>query len=102
MIISRDGAGVIWTPCQLWTILNAEPPRSNCPEHGVRTVRLPWAEPGSRFTALFEALAIDWLRAASQKAVGERLGLSWDEVHAIQDDFGSVQVAQRFLCAEWF
>jgi transposase len=32
-----------------------------------------------------EALAIDWLRAASQKAVGERLGLSWDEVHAIQD-----------------
>ena len=71
--------------CQLRTILNAEPPRSNCPEHGVRTVKLPWAEPGSRFTALFEALAIDWLRAASQKAVGERLGLSWDEVHAIQD-----------------
>jgi transposase len=48
-------------------------------------VKLPWAEPGSRFTALFEALAIDWLRAASQKAVAERLGLSWDEVHAIQD-----------------
>jgi transposase len=71
--------------CQLRTILSAEPPRSNCPEHGVRTVKLPWAEPGSRFTALFEALAIDWLRAASQKAVAERLGLSWDEVHAIQD-----------------
>ena len=48
-------------------------------------MKLPWAEPGSRFTALFEALAIDWLRAASQKAVAERLGLSWDEVHAIQE-----------------
>jgi uncharacterized protein (TIGR03437 family) len=27
------------------------------------------AEPSSRFTALFEALAIEWLKAASQKAV---------------------------------
>jgi len=71
--------------CQLQTILYAEPPRSRCPEHGVRTVKLPWAEPGSRFTALFERLAIDWLLAASQKAVAERLRLSWDEVHAIQE-----------------
>jgi len=71
--------------CQLQTILHAEPPRSQCPEHGVRTVKLPWAEPGSRFTALFERLAIDWLRAASQKAVAERLKLSWDEAHAIQE-----------------
>ena len=48
-------------------------------------MKLPWAEPGSRFTALFEALAIDWLRAASQQAVADRLSLSWDEVHAIQE-----------------
>ena len=34
-------------------------------------------------TALLEALAIDWLRAASQKAVGERLGLSWEEIHGV-------------------
>ncbi|MGD1073882.1 MAG: helix-turn-helix domain-containing protein [Bryobacteraceae bacterium] len=48
-------------------------------------MKLPWAEPGSHFTALFEGLAIDWLRAASQQAVAERLKLSWDEVHAIQE-----------------
>jgi transposase len=71
--------------CQLQTILCAAPPRSNCPEHGPRTVRLPWAEPGSRFTALFERLAIDWMLAASQKAVAERLRLSWDEVHTMQE-----------------
>ena len=47
-----------------------------CPEPGVRVVKLPWAEPSSRFTALFEALAIEWLKEASQKAVGEQLGLS--------------------------
>jgi transposase len=51
----------------------------------VRVVKLPWAEPSSRFTALFEALAIAWLKAASQKAVGEQLGLSWDEIHGIME-----------------
>jgi transposase len=69
--------------CQYRTILYAKPPRSECPEHGVRIVKLPWAEPGSRFTALFEAVAISWLKQASQKAVAEQLQLSWDEIHLI-------------------
>lgn len=69
--------------CQFRTILHAAPPRSDCPEHGPHVVRLPWAEPGSRFTALFEALAIAWLREASQQGVAELLALSWDEVHGL-------------------
>ena len=69
--------------CQYQTILHARPPRTNCAEHGVRGAKLPWAEPASRFTALLERLVIDWLRTASQKAVGEQLGLSWDEIHGI-------------------
>ena len=69
--------------CQYETMLRATTPRTACPQHGVRAVRLPWAEPHSHFTQLFERLAIDWLRAASQKAVAERLNLSWDEVHGI-------------------
>lgn len=69
--------------CQYQTILHAEPPRSRCQQHGVKVVKLPWAETSSRFTALFEALAIAWLKAASQKAVAEQLGLSWDEIHGI-------------------
>lgn len=71
--------------CQYRTVLHAELPRADCPEHGPRVVRVSWAEPHSRFTALFERLAIEWLLAASQKAVAERLGLSWDEVHGIMD-----------------
>jgi len=71
--------------CQYQTILHAKPPRTECREHGIRVTRLPWAEPSSRFTALFERLAIDWLHAASQKAVAERLGLSWDEIHGIME-----------------
>ncbi len=71
--------------CQYQTILHARPARSECREHGVRVVKLRWAEPSSRFTALMERLVLDWLRAASQKAVGEHLGLSWDEIHGIME-----------------
>lgn len=71
--------------CQYQTILHASPPRTACKEHGVKVVRLPWAEAGSRFTALFEALAIAWLKAASQKAVAQQLHLSWDEIHGIME-----------------
>jgi transposase len=71
--------------CQYRTILHAAPPRSNCAEHGVRVVKLPWAESNSRFTALMEGIAIAWLKHASQKAVAEQLDLSWDEVHGIME-----------------
>jgi transposase len=71
--------------CQYRTILHAEPPRTNCPEHGPLAVRLPWAEPHSRFTALFERLAIEWLQAANQSAVAGQMGLTWDEVHGIME-----------------
>ena len=52
--------------CQLKTLLVADVPRVECSEHGVVTVYVPWAEPGSGFTALFEALVIDWLKEASK------------------------------------
>ena len=71
--------------CQYQTILHASPPRSACPEHGPRVVKMSWAEPNSRFTALFERLAIDWLKAASQKAVAAQMELSWDEIHGIME-----------------
>jgi transposase len=69
---------------QYQTFLVADVPRAKCPEHGVHQVHVPWAEEHSRFTALFEVLAIDWLREASIEAVARMLGLSWDEVAGIQ------------------
>ncbi len=71
--------------CQYQTILHAKPPRSECSEHGVRVVKLAWAERSSRFTALFERLAIEWLKQASQSAVAKQMGLSWDEIHHIME-----------------
>ena len=69
--------------CQFKTILAADVPRVRCPEHGVHQIAVPWAEPGSGFTALFEALVIDWLGEASISAVGRRLGLSWRAIDTI-------------------
>jgi transposase len=71
--------------CQFQTILHARPARTRCEEHGVLVARSPWAEAGSRFTLLLEAVVIHCLGAASQKAVAERIKLSWDEAHGIME-----------------
>ena len=69
--------------CQFQTYLTADVPRVACAEHGVSQAATPWAEPGSRFNALLEAVVIDWLKEASFSAVARRLGLTWDEVDGI-------------------
>jgi len=69
--------------CQYRTVLSAEVPRIECSEHGVSLIRVPWAEPGSRYTALFEALVIDWLQEAPAGAVSRRLGVSWNAIDGI-------------------
>lgn len=69
--------------CQFKTILDADVPRVTCPNHGVLQVEVPWAEPGSGFTALMEALVIDWLKEASILAVARLMGLTWSQVDGI-------------------
>lgn len=63
--------------CQMRTILSAEVPRLNCPEHGVRQLRVPWSQEGSGYTAMFEALVIDWLHVGSIARVASMVRLSW-------------------------
>lgn len=70
--------------CQYHTILIGDIPRVECLEHGIRQVSVPWAEEGSRYTALFEKLVINWLMDASTSAVAERMGLGWDAVDGIK------------------
>jgi transposase len=47
--------------CQFKIILIGRVPRVDCPEHGVKTVTVPWVLPHSRFTILFERFAIEIL-----------------------------------------
>lgn len=83
--------------CQYRTILVADIPRVECGEHGVHQVFLPWAEPGSHFTALFEGLVIDWLQEASISAVARQLRLSWDEVDGVLQRAVARGLARRVL-----
>jgi len=42
--------------------ITAKVPRTDCPEHGVLRINVPWAREGSRFTLLFEQVAITLVR----------------------------------------
>lgn len=70
---------------QFKTYLVSEVPRVSCKAHGVKSVKVPWADLKGQFTALFERFAVDVLLSASSKSkAADLLGLSWDEVHHIQ------------------
>src|SRR5471032_2277236 len=61
-------------------------PRCRCAEHGVKSVTVPWAEPGSRFTLHFEEWAITVMLACrSLTQAAELLDLHWDSVQRLID-----------------
>jgi transposase len=69
---------------QFTTLIRARTPRSNCVEHGVKTMSVPWAAPQGRFTLLFERFAVEVLLAsATVSQACELLGLSWDTAQEI-------------------
>jgi transposase len=67
------------------TWLHARPPRVKCPTHGVRQVRLPWADPRSRFTTAFERFAIDVMKETDISGAANILKTSWDECWGIME-----------------
>jgi transposase len=70
--------------CQYQTHLHARVPRVACPTHGVKQVRVPWAEPRARFTQLMERLIIDVIRQCSTLAGACRiLRITWDEAWGV-------------------
>ena len=69
---------------QFTTLVGARTPRSDCPEHGVKTMAVPWAAPQGRFTLLFERFAVEVLLAsATISQACELLGISWDTAQEI-------------------
>ena len=61
----------------------------------MQQIAVPWSDPRSRFTALFEALVIDWLREGNVLAISRRLQLSWAQVAGIQRRAVERGVARR-------
>jgi transposase len=69
---------------QFITVIRARTPRANCPEHGVKTMTVPWAAPQGRFTLHFERFAVEVLLACANVQAGcELLGIGWETAHAI-------------------
>ena len=74
--------------CQFVTYLHARPPRVDCPDHGVRQVRLPWAERHARFTLLCERLAIDVLKECNIRGATRILRISWVKIRYLPEFIG--------------
>jgi transposase len=83
--------------CQYKTVIEASLPRSNCPSHGVRTVSVPWAEKGSRYTAMFEAFILMMLKQTSIKKVQHNFRISWDSIDGIMQRGVERGLARRKL-----
>ncbi len=65
--------------CQFKTMLECSVPRVECPEHGVKQASVPWSSSGSRFTLIFEAFAIELLKATQNvKGASRILRIGWE------------------------
>lgn len=78
-----------WRHLDMWqakTWIHASMPRTNCPEHGILRVALPWSEPNSRFTMAFEDRCIATILACQTVDAASRLlRISWDEARGIME-----------------
>ena len=59
---------------QYKAFIHASVPRAVCPEHGVRTVTVPWARPGSGFTLLSEAMVVEPAKSQPVADIAEQVG----------------------------
>ena len=82
--------------CEYRTIVWGEVPRIKCPEHGCLTIRVPWADPGRRYTNAFEMYVMECLRETPLHAVSRRLGLSRGAINGIE------QHAMKRMPTEWW
>ena len=59
---------------QYKAFIHASVPRVACPEHGVRTVTVQWARPGSGFTLLSEAMVVELAKSQPVADIAEQVG----------------------------
>ena len=78
----RAGCGVYDSAERVWrhlnffqhkTLLHARQPRIECPDHGVKTVEVPWARPGGGFTLLMEAFILVLIQGGMTPAQAGRV-----------------------------
>ncbi len=72
--------------------LEATTQRVSCPEHGVVVAAVPWARPGSRFTAAFEDTCAWLVCHATLSVVAVLLQVAW---RSVSDIVARVLAARR-------
>jgi transposase len=69
--------------CNFKTMVEVNVPRLRCEKHGIWQMPVGFAEKNSRYTMLFEAAVIEWLKTAPTSEVAKSFKLGWDAVDGI-------------------
>jgi transposase len=77
--------------------ITAKVPRTNCPEHGVRRVQVPWAREGSHFTLLFEQAALLLVREMPVLTAARMIGITDHRLWRIVEHYIAKAVAKLDL-----
>src|SRR3546814_10349488 len=77
--------------------ITARVPRTDCPEHGVKRVRVPWAREGSGFTLLFEQAALMLAREMPVLAAAREMGITDQRLWRIIGHYVGAALERRDL-----
>ena len=73
--------------------ITAKVPRTDCPDHGVKRIQVPWAREGSRFTLLFEQAAVILAREMPVLAAARIIGITDQRLWRIIEHYVGQAVA---------
>jgi len=77
--------------------ITAKVPRTDCPDHGVKRIQVPWAREGSRFTLLFEQAAVILVREMPVLAAARIIGITDQRLWRIIEHYVGQAVARLDL-----
>jgi transposase len=77
--------------------ITASVPRVSCKEHGVKRIQVPWARKGSKFTLLFEQVALTLVREMPVLAAARIIGIQDKKLWRIVSHYVSVNLAKLDL-----
>jgi len=72
---------------QYKAFIHCKVPRSNCEDHSIKQIKVPWAREGSGFTLLFEAFVMTLVRNMPVNAVAKMIGTYSDRLWRIIDHY---------------
>ena len=77
--------------------ITARVPRTNCPEHGIKRIAVPWARAGSRFTLLFEQAAMILVREMPVLAAARIMAITDKRLWRLVEHYVGQAVARLSL-----